>query len=266
MIFKTFIILFSLTFICSCSKQNSNVIDTYKPKFTASELETKLELAFKNDSLQSFFNEWNNLTNPNEDDFINQNDTVAAVFNTFQTFYNPSDLSKLGGWEWGNSLNSNSKLIVVQNIVFYTIMPTDDFSKFEWRKTKLDSVTNFRPAITSGKNNILYLTKEYKEAINRFLGSESSELGEGNIMNPARPKGESENRYKVLRPFIPILHGHWGGYWHIETHPKVEVILFNKTLTKARIDFRVGYQGGEAILERKGNDWKIIKSNATWIE
>jgi hypothetical protein len=37
-------------------------------------------------------------------------------------------------------------------------------------------------------------------------------------------------------------------------------------LTKAKIDFRVGYQGGEAILEKSGNNWTIKESKATWIE
>ena len=46
---------------------------------------------------------------------------------------------------------------------------------------------------------------------------------------------------------------HWGGYWHLETHPDIGGIIFNKTLTKAKIDFRVGYQDGKAILERNGN-------------
>ena len=85
-------------------------------------------------------------------------------------------------------------------------------------------------------------------------------------MNPSRPAGESEKRYKAIRTFIPVLHGHWGGYWHLETHPSVFFIVFNKSLTTARFDFRIGYQGGEATLVKNSKGWTIKKSEATWIE
>jgi len=85
-------------------------------------------------------------------------------------------------------------------------------------------------------------------------------------MSPYQTIEESEKKYNILRSYIPILHGHWGGYWHIVTHPDVSIIIFNKTLTKARVDFSFGYQGGETILEKEGDDWVIKESKETWIE
>jgi hypothetical protein len=263
--------------LVSCGQQqngetkisNVKVDDTYKPTFTVNQLNDKLEFSFKQmkpDSFEQIFVDWNREIKPNSDDFIHQNDTINAVFEVYKEFYMPLDLLKLGDWEWGNDLNSKSKYVVVQNKIFYSIMLTENFDDFDWQKSKKDSIENFRPPINLDKNKILYLTDEYAKSINKFLGTESTKLGEGNIMNPSRPEGESEKRYEILRPYIPILHGHWGGYWHLETHPEISVIIFNKTLTKAKIDFRVGYQGGETILEKNGNNWTIKESKATWIE
>ncbi|MDP2060327.1 MAG: hypothetical protein U1C58_02035 [Flavobacteriaceae bacterium] len=263
--------------LVSCGQQqnrdnkigNPKVEDTYKPTFTVTQLYDKFEFSFKQmqpDSFGQIFVDWNRTIKPNSDDFIHQNDTINALFDVYKAFYKPLDLLKLGDWEWGNDLNSKCRYVVVQNKIVYSILLTDNFDDFDWQKSKKDSIENFRPPINLDKNKVLYLTDEYAKSIYIFLGTESAKLGEGNIMNPARPDGDSEKRFEILRPYIPILHGHWGGYWYLETHPNIGIIIFNKTLTKAKIDFRVGYQGGEATLERNGNHWTIKESKATWIE
>ena len=265
-------IIFFVLFSCGLfnrSDRNVNVIDNYKPTYTVIKLSDKLKFAFDqkgNDSFGQLFIEWNNLVNPNSDEFINQNDTISALFMVYREFYKPLDLLKLGKWEWGNDLNSNCQYVVVQNKIFYTTTLTDNFADFNWKNSKKDSIINFRPLINLEKKKVLYLTDEYAKAINKFLRSESSELGEGNIMSPSKALGTSKKRYDALRTYIPILHGHWGGYWHLETHPYIRIVIFNKTLTYAKIEFRVGYQGGEATLEKNGIDWHIIESKSTWIE
>ena len=52
-----------------------------------------------------------------------------------------------------------------------------------------------------------------------------------------------------------ILYGHWGGYWHLETHPEIQRITFNRDFTIAKIDYRLGYQGGEAIYLYINGGW-----------
>lgn len=274
---KNILLVTALGVLISCGqRQNCNtkisdvkVEDKYKPTFTIAQIKDKLEFSFKQmqaDSLKQIFVDWNKTIEPNSDDFVHQNDTIKTVFDVYKEFYNPLDLLKLGDWERGNDLNAKCKYILIQNKIFYSILPTDNFADFDLQKSKIDSIENFRPQINLDRNKVLYLTDEYAKSINNFLGAESTKLGDGNIMNPSRPKGESEKRYEILRPYIPILHGHWGGYWHLETHPAISVIIFNKTLTKAKIDFRVGYQGGAAILEKRGENWIIKESKATWIE
>jgi hypothetical protein len=272
---KHIILTTSIFCLVSCGQLSQTkrkptiVTDNYEPTYSTTILKDKLEVAFKQistDTLGQVFLEWNKKVKPNTTEFIEQNDTIKAVFDVYKEFYKPLDLLKLGDWEWGNNLNSNCKYVVVQNKIFYAVMLPDSVDDFSWSTSHKDSINNFRPPLNIDNKKILYLTTEYEKALNQFLGTESTEMGTPNIMNPSRPDGESEKRFEMIRPFIPVLHGHWGGYWHLETHPDVAYILLDKTLTKAKINFRVGYQGGETILEKQGNKWTIKKSEATWIE
>ena len=147
-----------------------------------------------------------------------------------------------------------------QNKVYFIVGSFSNNKKF-----KPDSIDNFRPKVDFGSDSVLYLTEEYSKSLDKFLGDESTELGEGGIMNPSRPKGESIKRFQFLRPYIPVQHGHWQG-WLLETHPEISIIELDNTLTKAKINFRVGYEGGEALIEKTGDNWKIISSKVTWIE
>jgi hypothetical protein len=274
---KTCLLLAAIWGLISCSNDSENksiitnikIEDDYKPAYNSSELNNKFNISIdslKTFGIDAFMAEWNKTIKPNSEDFINQNDTMNAVFSIYREFYKPLDLLKLGDWEWGNKLNSKSKYIVIQNKVFYSVLSTNNLDDYDWKTSKRDSIVNFRPPVKLEKIKTLYLTDEYAESINIFLGTLSTVVGEDNIMSLSKPKEESEKRYEMLRSYIPILHGHWGGYWHLETHPNVSIIILNKTLTKAKIDFRVGYQGGETILQKKGADWVIKESKATWIE
>ena len=222
-------------------------------------------IQISNNNFDEFFEEWNRSVQQNSDDYINQNETVKSIFDIYKVFYNPLDLLKLGDWEWGNDLNSGCKYVVIQNKIYYYIMPDDNLDGPYWNEER-DSISNFRPPIDLSPDKVLYLTEEYEKALKIFLGSESTEFGEGSIMNPSMPAGESQKRYESLRRYIPILHGHWGSYWHIVTHPEIIDIIFSKNLDKACVYFRVGYQGGEAMLSKTGNNWEIESSRATWIE
>lgn len=272
---KIFIIIAVFGALISCrenhenKKNSTSVLDTCRPVYSISKLNDKFEFAFKNnslDTLEQIFVDWNKTLKPNTREFMEQNDTIKAVFTVYKEFYMPLDLLKLGNWEWGNKLNSDCKYVLVQNKIFYSIVESGNFDDFSWQSSRIDSIENFRPPLNLDYKKVLYLTSEYNKSLNQFLGTESTKMGDPNIMNPSRPAGESEIRYEMIRPFIPILHGHWGGYWHLETHPYVSRILFNKNLTEANINFRVGYQGGEATLKKTLNGWIISESKSTWIE
>ncbi|MGB8192787.1 MAG: hypothetical protein WCF67_12745 [Chitinophagaceae bacterium] len=270
---KPILLLVALTaFISSyVFSQRSIVIEpenipAYNPDVLLKKLES-FHSKKKTDSLIKFFADWNRAISPTAKASIIQNDTIKSLYDIHYAFYKPRDLLKLGNWEWGNKLNESSKYVVVSTSINYVVLDTDNIGDAEIDLKYINTIFNFRPIVADIDNtNVLYLTGEYQNALNRFLGNKYADLGTGNIMDPAMPKGESEKRYRFLRPYIPILHGHWGGYWHIETHPDISRIVFNKQLTKARIYFRVGYQGGEATMIKMNGEWKLEKSKETWIE
>lgn len=223
-------------------------------------------------SLDRFFSNWNKLIRSNNQSFIKQNDTIGAIYTIYRVFYKPTDLLKLGKWEWGNKLNADAKYIVIPTAIAYAVVPDSILNDIDKHRDRLNDkmkqysvIDDFRPMVNIPTGKVLYLTGEYAQALSTFLGTKSTKAGEGNIMNPSMPAGESEKRYNLIRPYIPVLHGHWGG-WHLGTHPRISIIILNESLTKAYIDFRVGYQGGEATMIKIGNEWEINTSNTTWIE
>ena len=131
---------------------------------------------------------------------------------------------------------------------------------------QVDSIANFRPQINCGDKIPVYLTPKYDTLLNAFLGSEHLEFGTGEIMNVARAKGENEKRQNFLENFVKTYHGHWGGYWYLYSFPEAYSVTFDKDMEYAIIDFRVVYEGGEAILKREGKTWTLISSKMTWIE
>ena len=252
---KVILYLVTASMICcnySCSKEDT-------PEVNLELLFTKLENAFQLSSttdLEQFFTEWNKSVSPNTAEFIKRNDFIEAIYEVYQKIYEPLDLMKLGDWEWGNGLNSNCKYVVVQNKIYYGIVEDSLLeSPYINYPYTLDSINDFRPSLNLTKEQILYLLPEYEQALNMFLGA-----------NPSVPQGDIDKRYTFIRPYIPILHGHWGNYWHIATHPAIAIVLLGTNKVTAKVLFRVGYQGGEAILKKEANEWTIVESRATWIE
>lgn len=129
--------------------------------------------------------------------------------------------------------------------------------------TKLD---NFRPRVKVDGKQVVYLTGQYDNLLNIFLGNTHLPLGTGGIMNTARSQGESRKREDFLNKLIKIWYGHWGGYWQLFSYPMASKITFDKTMKYARVDFVFIYEGGEAILKKEGEEWQLISSKRTWIE
>ena len=152
----------------------------------------------------------------------------------------------------------------VQNQIDYEIADTDDIKEFARHGWK-DSIVNFRPETRLKSSQVLYLTTEYAKALRDFLGDNQTAMDRDNVMNPSVLAGESERHYKLIHPYIPIVHGHNGG-WNIATSPTIGEIRFNKAMDMAIVYFEVRYESGEAILTRSGTQWSIRDSKVTGIE
>ncbi len=193
------------------------------------------------------------------------------VYEIFIDFYNPFNLQKVGTGEWGNELYSDIDYVIIQNSLFIYTYKTDTLNFHVFANTdslilSKDSIINFRPELQFEQAKSLYLLPKYELVINKFLGSKNYPLGTGGIMNPSRARGTSAERLKFLNKKLTIIHGHWGGYWHIETHPEVFSIDFNNDRTLARINYRLVYQGGVAFYSKQNGIWKLEDAYLTWIE
>jgi hypothetical protein len=140
------------------------------------------------------------------------------------------------------------------------------FRNFRDTEKAIDSIDTFRPVIKVPGKQAIYLTPKREETLKAFLGDKHLPLGTGGVMNPARSSGESDKRKKFLENAIKIWYGHWGGYWQLNSYPVASSITFDKNLLYARINFRMVYEGGEAILKKTNGQWMLISSRLTWIE
>jgi len=257
--------------------------------------------AFKksdSDSLLALLVQWNNSIKSNESE-VSDDKYCKAVYSIFNEFYTPFDLARIGSSEWGDSIYRD-KFAIIQNKVNYAIteFPNPDsiiiqlkeesisLSEFEKKfgdehhmygyykdlkypdTRELDKVeiTKFRPKTTLPVDKRLYLTTKYQTELIQFLGNQHSPIGEGGIMNPARATKKTWKRQNFLNEYLNVIYGHWGGYWHLETHPEVSLVVINPELTKAVLYFRIVYEGGEAYLENNNGKWTLIESKLTWIE
>jgi len=222
-----------------------------------------LEQAYKKKSvkmLDQFFMNWRKAVPTVTNEELSQmNDTIRSAYKVFECYYNKHNKYK------------NVKYLIIQNKLFIHVSDENDIEKmkdedfFYW-EIKYDSITNFRPRINIKNRIPVYLTSYYEKILNVFLGDIYSPLGTGGIMNPARPEGESKERRRFLEDKIKIEYGHWGGYWHLNSFPEINIIIFNKDMKSALIYFRYGYRGGESYLIKKNANWKIVDSKFTWIE
>lgn len=242
----------------ACEKEENNYPFISE---SVNEILDGLEDAYKNNS-DSLYKEvldtWHNDIPPKPFDALSS-EIEKDIYKIFQVIYNPFDISRLGNHEWGEPYEGYN-YAVVQNYVFYNYSYENE--NYEER----DSIGDFRPEINLDGKAILYLVPNYNIAINTFLGIEFDPLGTGGIIDPATPTGESQKRLEFLWKYLAIIPGHWGWYYHIETHPEVSMICFNEEADKARAYFRIGYMFGEAEFEKYHNVWEMTDSAITGIE
>ncbi len=238
-----------------------------------SSLDYNLEKAYTANSLKLynlFLQKWQSDSAP-----IKSLDSLKTVekdvYAIFTDFYNPFKLNRIGKGEWGDQLYYDLHYVIIQNIIYYNVFKTDSLNYDVYQINddiieKRGRISNFRPNITFTQAKILFLLPSYKDAISKFLGSENLPPGSGNIMSPAKTKGESTKKLQFLNQKLRIFLGHNGRRWYIETHPNISHIDFNKDKSLAKVYYRLVYQGGEATYKKINGKWKFINAKLTWIE
>jgi hypothetical protein len=249
----TFASLIIAFIFSSCNKK---VQDNYRPKHTSEYLSKQLETAYKeNDSvrLNAFFEEWQKSVKPNTDEFIHQNKVYTAIYDIYKVFYRPLNLMKYGDYEFGNSLNLNSKYVAIQSRIYYKVINWIDFNDQFMIDLKLDSIDCFRPPVNVYNRQTLYLTDEYSHALYNFLGKET--FSDYLPISKERWK-DCHRRYRIIRPYLPVA---WG--MGSATSPLIQWIYLNVIMTKAQVKFNIGYsQAGIADFEKENGIWVMKKS------
>ena len=284
----TFLLFFTLI-ICRAQNQEQLLLQAYR--------------SHSSEKLEQFFDKWVQETPPlSVAAFQKLGGAVQNVYMLFQQFYNPKEIQRVGGSEWGNDIYKKAKYFLLQDMIRFAIVDTLDkdillqkeYARLakesnitidsvirqykadpklainlfvEWPTAKkLETIEHFRPRVSFQSPKTIVLIAEYDSLLNRFLGSSHFPLGSGNIMSPAVSKGESANRQKFLENCIKVWYGHWGGYWQLHTYPLVNSIIFDKSLNHALVNFRMVYEGGYAYFKKVNGTWTLVEAKRTWIE
>lgn len=258
------------------------------------------------EKLNDFFDYWQEEILPISDkEYQSLSGIEKDVHDVFCTFYNPIDLQRIGSSEWGDTIYKNVKYLIVQNNLQYRVQNKVFFTKEEitairnslleesrqqgidslklqnipeleenWDIEELaendvisrDTITNFRPSISCGDKDVVYLSSSYNTGLTTFLGTRIKKNKERlNYLYYLSDK-EVTKRQLFLEQNIKIWRGHWGAYWQLLTYPQVNIMVFDKDREYVKVFFRIVYQGGEALLKKENGKWNLISSKLTWIE
>jgi len=255
------------------------------------------------EKLRSFFDSWARESLPlSSKDIGRLNDSVQEVYSVFKEFYNPLEIERTGGSEWGNDIYKKVGYLVVQDHIRIGFVDTLDKElimrkeygrlacklhisadsvakgykterlimrnfRFEWpTPEKYITIYGFRPRVSFKSPKTVVLTGAYDSLLNGFMGNSHYSFGTGNIMSPATSKGESASRQKFLENCIRVWYGHWGGYWQLYSYPYVDAIILDKTLSNALVNYRLIYEGGYAYFKKVNGSWTLMEAGRTWIE
>jgi len=140
---------------------------------------------------------------------------------------------------------------VVQNQIDYVVADS-----------KPDTIMNFRPPIE--KYNVVYLTKEYREALINF-SLEKIYREKGEQVDSMDLYNESSNRAQRLDHYIYISGPGFGFTWILESSPVLSKITFNKKITQAIAHYDSNFQGGEVIFEKVKDKWVMKSMKKTYM-
>lgn len=189
-----------------------------------------------------------------------ENDTINDIYEIFKVFYTPFNIARLFQYEIKAELYEGLKYIIIQNKIDY------DFNLDMIINDKIYSVSDFSPDVAYDSVKTLYFTLNYQIALNAFLGSDNFPFEDYGFTTPETLINDSYYRKQFLNKHLKIFNGHFGNYWHIETHPEIHVIHFDKDMQKVRFYFRIEYYSGVAHLEKKNNKWELISSEIIGVE
>jgi hypothetical protein len=265
--FSTLIILTIMLLSC----KHEIVLDPYTPRYSSEQLKFRLEKYFRinsSDSVEKFMNEWNKEISSSSYEYIHQNDTIANLFQVFYDLYKPY---KFGNYEVEKYYDTIGEYFIIQTEIKNAVFSLDDYKAYLNYTTNgfpTDSLRDYfftrfksrelRPALSLDGLKCLYLTKEYRDAIDNFLLSEYRDKDSFEIMRVFIDDSAVYKRFDFLSPLFHIVVGHGGSGWYLETFPIVNTIIFDEKFEHGLVGFRSAFNGGVS-------DYGISKKNGHWL-
>lgn len=233
------------------------------------------------DKIKSYFMNWNKesiqLTKSSY-----SNATEESLYQIYYVLFQPYELEPLVDELMLDyyekdliEVINQTPYVITQNKINYILLDFDEAREdilkhvafeIKFGRDDIHVLEDFYPTVALEKKRVLHMTEEYEEEITTFLGSTEQPLGEKHIMGPSVPKGETEKRYQFLRKYVPILYGHWGGYWHLSTHPQIELVYLDNDLKHAVAQYRIGYNFGYAEFVKEEDSWKLVRAKMMGME
>lgn len=131
-------------------------------------------------------------------------------------------------------------------------------------RLRIDSVSKFRPNVAPLKAVPFFYTDSRRQLLDKFIKThvEPNAIGEerDRLLNEQRL-----DRIEFLSKFLPVFPSDWRG-WTMASVPKISALIFDKDFRYAKIEYLKAYEGGEAFLEYRDNEWKLISMRRTWIQ
>jgi hypothetical protein len=226
------------------------------------------------DDLRRWCLTWQQEVRASEDETVKRSDTLKAVYEVFRAVFRPttplpsSYRSQFDLGDFSAVLeNRGSRFVVVQDRIRFTVQGREELARPDHvlggvSTVGYDSIEGFRPKLTVPNAEVLYFTKARAGELTRFLMQDSAAYENGDTSVLA----QHIHRYELVRQLIPVIPGHWGGYWHIETHPLVQAVSLDASLSRAVVAVRIGYGGKDVMLSRDGDGWRIESVEFTWRE
>jgi|GEM_PF-1657663 len=190
---------------------------------------------------------------------------VKYVYQIFEDFYTPKNLSRIGFSSYRGNFYSDLKYALIQDHIDVKICDSITGNIFEKKYFMNLSIQDFRPNVKIPGTKVIYLDEWLKRGIMNFLDNPFITTGNDTIISIEQAIAEREKKLNFLNKYLMIFRAGMRRYWVIETYPVLD-IFFNRDFSKARVDFMLDCEGGEAYYERTGNKWNLVKAGVSWIE
>lgn len=248
-LYRAYFLLIACFVLLSCDTDDNR--ENCDVSFKAADIKNEILVSYNKSCescLKNLLDDWGNEFMPD----MNIADSIKPIYEVYKEVYSPWALERISNSEWGDGIYKDISYYIIQDSINYDF----NFDK-DYDENGLMTIKRFRPEIANDAITTLYLNDDYREAINCFLGADGFNQ---------HSEEEKMNRYKYLNSYLFLFHGHWGNYWHLETHPEISRISFNEAVDKAKVYFRLGYEGGEILLDKNGAKWDIVDWEMIWIE